>query len=172
MKSAMTLALTCAFGLLAAGCSKEASPPYDTTLSTRDVMKLVIDPAATSLWNRAGTVDTVEGTRYLTPTTEDDWQAAENEAATVVEGGNLILIPDRVRKLKDGDEDWTAMTQQMIKIALEEKDAVVARDGQKMFDVGGRLYEACTACHEKYLIPFLDENGEPTNAPGTDGRSR
>ncbi len=119
-------------------------------------MKLVIDPAATALWDKAGSIDTLQGTIIKTPTTEEGWLAAEQEAATVVEGGNLILLPARVRKLNPKDEDWTKFANKMIELGLAEKAAVEAKDGQKMFDIGGRLYEeACTACHTKYLVPFL-----------------
>ncbi|MCR5872821.1 hypothetical protein LRS10_00610 [Phenylobacterium sp. J426] len=45
----------------------------------------------------------------------------------------------------------------MTQRALEAKAAAEAKDRQKVFDTGGRLYEVCVACHEKYVIdPMLE----------------
>jgi hypothetical protein len=64
--------------VLAASCSRsEAGGQFDTSLSTQQVMKHVIDPAAIALWGRAGSIETEKGTVYLTPETEEDWAAAE-----------------------------------------------------------------------------------------------
>ena len=151
-----TLTILAATGVLAA-CSKPAAPvAYNTTLSTKEVMNRVINPAAVALWDNSGTIETLKGTTSKLPTTDDGWTAVENDAAIVAEGGNLMLLPGRVRKLDPKDQDWTNFTNQMITLALAEKQAVAAKDGQKMFDIGAKLYDdGCTACHQKYLIPFL-----------------
>ncbi len=152
----MTLTMLASASLVAA-CSKAAPPAsYNTTLSTKEVMNRVINPAAVALWDNSGTIETLKGTTSKLPTTDDAWTAVENDAAIVAEGGNLMLLPGRVRKLDPKDEDWTKFTHQMIDLALAEKQAVAARDGDKMFNVGAKLYDdGCTACHQKYLIPFL-----------------
>ena len=92
----IALALMAGGFLVLAACSKPPQPiAFDTTLSTKDLMKHVIDPAAQGLWGRAGTIDTAAGTVDLAPDTEAEWKAAEAEAATVAEAGNLLLVPGR-----------------------------------------------------------------------------
>ena len=33
---------------------------------------------------------------------------------------------------------------------------VEAKDAKKMFDTGGQIFQVCTDCHAKYLLPFID----------------
>ena len=158
------MGLVIAVASLAAACSKpEEKIAFDTTLSTSDLMKHVIDPAALALWGRAGTVDTEQGTVDLAPDTEEEWKAAESEAAIVAEAGNLLLAPGRAHTYPIKDtESWTKFAQQMTKQALAVKAATAARDKDKMFETGGDLYQTCVACHEQYYLPFLKE-GETAN---------
>ena len=76
----------------------------------------------------------------------------------VVEGGNMLLLPNRARVLAEGDNgDWAKFAGILSERALAVKAATEARDTQAMFDTGGELYQACVACHEKYYTPFLQE---------------
>jgi hypothetical protein len=151
--------------ILLAACSKPAAEvSFDTTLSTKELMKHIVDPAAIALWGRAGTEDTQHGTVYLTPDTEEEWALAEHEAAIVAEAGNLLVLPGRVRKLAEADGDWVRYSRQMTEQALAVKAATEKRDPDKMFSTGGDLYQACVTCHEKYYIPFL-KDGVMTDAP-------
>jgi hypothetical protein len=158
---------------LAAACSpKAAETPFDATLSTKELMQHVIDPAAVGLWGRAGEMQTETGEVVdLAPDTEEEWKAAEGEAAIVAEAGNLLILPQRVRVLKDakGDPDkadggdWTKFSIEMTKKALDVKTATAARDKARMFDAGGELYQTCVACHDKYYVPFLKEDEDPNS---------
>jgi hypothetical protein len=141
---------------------------FQTKLTTLEVMAHVVDPAAWGLWGRAGTVTNEEGETSLTPDTEEEWAAAENEAAIVAEAGNLLQLPSRIRVLEEDDNgDWPKFAQQLSQSALEVLAATEQRDPDLMFETGGRLYEACVACHEKYYVPFLKEE-QTTPAPTLD----
>lgn len=146
--------------VLAASCSRsEAGGQFDTSLSTQQVMKHVIDPAAIALWGRAGSIETEKGTVYLTPETEEDWAAAEHEAAIVAEGGNLLLLPGRGLKLTASDTDWARFARDLTRESLAVKTATAKRDADGMFKAGADLYQVCTDCHEKYYGPFLKPDG-------------
>ena len=168
--------------VLAAGCTAEKPPPYRTTLEVAEVMGHVIDFGAQAFWHSAGFIDTAEGTTSLTPTTEEGWLAAVSGAATVAEGANLLMLPDRQRD----QGDWLRLSGQLADVSLEAMAAADAGEAAwlaiqearktgastaaaetslvdaetRMFDTGGRMYDVCVACHEKYLLPFLDESGE------------
>jgi hypothetical protein len=156
---------------LAASCgpAPEPTPPFDTALTTQQLMLHVIDPAAIALWGRAGEMETENGVVDLAPDTPEEWAAAENEAAIVAEGGNLLILPGRVRVIQDKEGkldpadggDWTKFSLEMTKRALAVKAATAARDKDKMFETGGELYQACVACHDKYYVPFLEEGESP-----------
>jgi hypothetical protein len=155
VRKASLVLIACA-GLLA-GCQKapEAAAPgagFNTTLSTKEVMIRVIDPARYRLWDRVGTVETADGEIKKAPATDQDWNLAENEAAILAEAGNLLLIPSRIQRKDDKDEEWVRITNLMIDLALQEKQAIHQKDTQKMFDLGARVYdEVCQACHLKYM---------------------
>jgi hypothetical protein len=158
--------LSALYGLLVlAGCSQQAPsekpsespPPYNVNFPMKEVMGDIIDPASQVLWHSSGTIYSEKGAESLTPTTEEGWLAADNAMTTVAEAGNLLMLPGRARD----NGDWMKLSKQLTDAALEAKAAVLAKDETAMFDAGGKLYEVCTACHEKYLLPFLGPNGLP-----------
>lgn len=152
----MKLKVVLAMGVcvIAAGCTKPASPSnevkpkYDLSLDMKEMMGHVVDPGAWAFWKTTGTEETAKGTRSLTPTTEEGWDAAESGAAQVAEAGNLLQLPGYMR-----DADWAKFAQQLTAKALEAKGAIEAKDSAKMFKTGGELYEVCVACHAKYVMP-------------------
>lgn len=145
MKKILLLSLL-ALGM--AGCK----PAYQTRISTQQLMAQVIDPAWDIYRHSSGTVETIAGSQDLTPKTDAGWQAADNAATSLAEAGNLLLLPGRS---KGGD--WVKAAQAMSRMALEARSAVEARDSRRMFDIGGRLYQACTDCHQEYQLPLLDK---------------
>lgn len=149
MKKLLLLSVL-ATGLVLAGCK----PAYQTTIPMSQLMSQVIDPAWDVYRHSSGTVETEAGSQDLTPKTDAGWQAAGNAATTLVEAGNLLLLPGRS---KGGD--WNKAAQSMSRIALEARAAAAARDSGRMFDIGGRLYQACTDCHQEYQLPLLDKGG-------------
>jgi hypothetical protein len=174
---------------LTAGCSGEKQPPYRTDkMEVAEVMGDVVDFGAQTFWHSAGYIDTAEGTTSLTPTTDEGWLAAGAGAAIVAEAGNVLMLPGRARdngdwlKLagqlydrshegmvaaEDGHKAWMAIQEAKEKNTRDPAaEAALAAAEIRMFDTGGRMYEVCVACHEKYLLPFLDEEGEKkTKAP-------
>ena len=127
-------------------------PAYQTRVSTQKLMTQIIDPAWDVYRHSSGTVETEAGSQNLTPTTDAGWRAADNAATSLAEAGNLLLLPGRS---KGGD--WAKAAQAMSRVALEARSAVEARDATRMFDIGGRLYQACTDCHQEYQLPLLDK---------------
>lgn len=163
--------LVCAVALTS--CQKPKTV-YNTSISTKEVMRYVIDPAAVELWTMAGEVDELKGTRYLAPTTDEGWQRAEAMSATVAESTNALLLPGRIRRINKSDDAWTGFVENLAKNALASKAAAHDHDSKRMFDTGASLYQACVDCHTKYLLPFLDKNGlmKGPLPPGAPGASR
>lgn len=155
---------------LLVGCSpqKPAAPPpapakYNTDLPMAELMGHVVDPAAFTYWRGSGTEITAKGERDLSPTDEAGWETLENGAATLIETGNLLQLPSRVRAPV---ADWNRYAQQLTAQAVIAKAAAEKHDKQAVFDEGGRLYEVCTACHKQFVIdPELAAHGRPVGAP-------
>lgn len=143
------LALAAAVG--ATSCSRPAAkaPAFDLSLDMKELMGHVVDPGAWAFWRASGENVTTEGVQSLTPNTEEGWEAAESGAAQVAEAGNLLLIPGYMRDTTD----WPGFARRMIKAGLDGKAAAEAKDPKRMFETGAAIYQTCTACHAKYVIP-------------------
>jgi ABC-type glycerol-3-phosphate transport system substrate-binding protein len=147
----------CAIVLAGCGASKNepqsptaaaAAPPYHTTLTTKQLMSWIIDPNATAIWNSVGSTTTEKGTEEKHPQTDEQWAVFRNAAATLIESGNLLMLDGRA---VDNDQ-WMATSRGMADAAATVLEAAEAKDVEAYFDAGGALYEACTACHSKYLV--------------------
>lgn len=145
--------------LLLTSCGKPKPSLYDTSLPVLEVMDHLIDPGAWAFWRASGEVTEETGTRSLTPTTEEGWLAAENGAVQVAEGGNLLLLPGRVR-----DEEWIRLAKKLTQDGLEAKAAAEAKDSERMFVAGAEMFKTCKACHAKY-VAALQPGAEPVGAP-------
>lgn len=187
-----TLALTTACVALLAGCDRNAGESaFNTEMPLNELMGHVLDPAAWAYWDASGEYMAPDGTWVsrvpATPDSipedpsslEDDlrrealerqWHAAISGAAVVAEGGNLLLLPGRVRKVQNDNGDWSTFARRLSETATRAMEAAEAYDGQAMFDIGGEMYQVCRDCHDKYLVPFLDpKTGELPKGVGADG---
>ena len=111
-------------------------------------MSWIVDPSATAIWNSVGTVTTQKGTEEHHPETDEEWATFRNAAAMLVESGNLLMLDGRA---VDSDQ-WMSTARGMADAAATVLQAAEAKDVEAYFDAGGTLYEACTACHSKYLV--------------------
>ncbi|HKQ13620.1 MAG TPA: hypothetical protein VJT80_09330 [Steroidobacteraceae bacterium] len=132
----------------AAAVPAASAPPFHTTLTTKQLMTWIIDPNAMAIWGSVGSVATDKGTEEKHPQTDEEWATFRNAAATLVESGNLLMLDGRA---VDQDQ-WMATARGMADAAAQVLEAAEAKDVEAYFDAGGALYEACTACHSKYLI--------------------
>ena len=181
------ITLVACLGLV--GCSQPKTPDkavYDASVPLREVMGDVVDPAVWAFWNRSGSVVDAKGSHDKTPinpatltdekareAAENEWIAAENGVTQLIQATNILQLPGYVRVTATNDNgDWLKFAQRLNKAAHDADGAVKAKDGQKMFDTGGVIYQVCTDCHAKYLMPFIDPktgqipdgltaNGEP-----------
>jgi hypothetical protein len=125
-----------------------APPPFHTTLTTQQLMGWIIDPTADVIWNSVGTTVSEKGTEEHQPRTDEEWATMRNAAAVLIESGNLLMLDKRpVDK-----EQWMTVARGMADAAAKVLEAAEAKDVEAYFDAGGALYEACVACHSKYVI--------------------
>jgi hypothetical protein len=80
--------------LTVAGCASEPAD-YRPTATVREIMESIVDPAADAIWGAVEIVATLEGKVEKQPTTDDEWQAVRRHAVTLMEAGNLLVIPGR-----------------------------------------------------------------------------
>jgi hypothetical protein len=116
-------------------------------LTVKDLMRHVLNPAAETFWLASGEIDEGESRRQRTPTTDAKWNGALAAAATVLETGNLLMMDGRAI----ADPQWARWSADLNKAGLAGIKAAQARDGDAVLIAGGDMFDACRACHVKYI---------------------
>ena len=123
-----------------------AMPPFDTSISVKDLMANIMDPTADIVWASVGTIMTKEGTFERAPATDDEWNQVKASGITLVETGNLLLIPAR----SGGNAEWISLAQAMIAQSKRVIKAAEDHDKEATFNVGADLYDSCVNCHKRF----------------------
>jgi hypothetical protein len=136
-----------------AGCGAQAPPPppaapFQLDIQMKDLMNWVLDPNADVVWGAVGTIVTAEGEQKFAPTTDEQWTAVRNSAATVIEAGNLLMLSGRARN----QDDWMKKVQEMMRFANQTLEAIEAKDADTLFTAGSDLFLACSNCHAAYIF--------------------
>jgi hypothetical protein len=127
------------------GCSPKP-PQANASLSLKQVMEWVIDPNADVVWDSVKSISNAKGTTEIYPRTDAQWEAVRNSAATLVEAGNLLMIEGRA---KEGNQ-WMEYSKRLSRTAEIALKATQDKNKDALFDAGGKIYNACKACHDKY----------------------
>jgi hypothetical protein len=121
--------------------------PGKSLLTVKDLMRHVLNPAAETFWLASGEVDDGDTTRQRAPTTDAKWNGALAAAATVLETGNLLMMDGRAV----ADPQWAKWSADLNKAGLAGIKAAQARDADGVLIAGGDMFDACRACHVKYI---------------------
>jgi hypothetical protein len=134
-------------GLMLAAGPGASQPTEAPALSVKLLMKHVVNPAAEAFWKSSGSVSTEGGTEARAPTSDAAWTAMIDNAAVVLEGGNLLALPGR----GPADPRWTRFARQLADAGAQGMAAAGSKDPDKVFEAGGAMYEACFACHRAFI---------------------
>jgi hypothetical protein len=140
--------------ILTTACGGPAPPPFKPVVDTKLLMQAVVDPNADFVWDAVKTIDSAQGTEEIRPKTEEQWAAVRNAAITLAESGNLMMM---VPRAKNGGE-WMTLSQAMIDASDAAIKAAEAKNADRLFTVGGDIYETCSNCHRKYLDAIVNAN--------------
>lgn len=121
-------------------------PPFDTTTSMKDLMANLVDPTADGVWEQFGTIDTKDGSFEKAPATDDDWNEVKAKAMTLVEVGNLLMLPAR----SGGNDEWVRKAQALITQSQRAIKAAADHDKEASFNIGADIYETCVSCHKQF----------------------
>jgi hypothetical protein len=165
IKSLLIAAGALATTVLIFGCGASTPPPaaktpFQTVLTTKQLMDWVFDPQADIVWASVATIITEAGTEEIAPKTDEEWAAIRNAAATVAEAGNLLMLEGRAVD----QADWMQKTQAMIDAAKVVLTAIEAKDAPAVFTAGSDLYLTCSGCHSAYIFGGEGE-AQPADQP-------
>jgi hypothetical protein len=136
-----------------AGCGGQP-PPFRPVADNKLLMQAVIDPSADAVWDSVKTIITANGVEEIRPHTEAEWAAVRNSAVALAESGNLLMMPPRAR---DGGE-WMQRAQELVAAGEAAARAADAKTADRLFTVGGDIYDACSHCHQKYMDAIVNAN--------------
>jgi hypothetical protein len=154
-----------------------------TTVSVKELMHGLFDPASDFIFLGAGSEVTKDGVREWKPETDEDWEKVRLGAMVMAEGSQLLrvhrtwapagdvnnsegpdapeLSPDQIEaKVKQDPVLWDAKVQALENVGREVLQIVDKKDAVGLFNAGDDLDTACEDCHLAYWYPnqlqFLD----------------
>jgi len=134
------------------GDADPTTPPFAPVADVKQIMEMVIDPAAEVVWESVGWVISADGEQEVVPRTDEEWAVVRNSAMILAESGNLLMLGDRSK----GEGPWMIMSRSLSEVGKATLEAAESQDAEAIFAVGETLYNACETCHVLY---WYDENG-------------
>jgi len=122
--------------ILLAGAAMAQAPSYQNIGNMSQLMINIIFPTSDALF-------------YIErnpPKNDVDWNIIRNQALTLAESGNLLLMPGRAR---DQDE-WVKDTKFMMDVSTKAFKAAQAKDMDGILALSEDLANSCIKCHLKY----------------------
>jgi hypothetical protein len=123
--------------LFFAGAAMAQAPTFQPVGTVRQVMLGIVKP----------TSDVVFKFQFDPPKTDEEWATLQNNALTLAETGNLLLLPGRA---KDKGE-WTKNAKALIDTGSQAFKAANAKDAKALEQIGDKVDAVCEACHAIYL---------------------
>jgi cytochrome c556 len=130
--------LFAACALFAAGGAVAQVMNHD--LPVQAIMATGVNPGALAFW--AGGNDPPENETPAQAAAR--WDAALKGAQVMQAKGVELQKHSRPGR-------WNAFAQMMADVAKEGEAAAKAKDAEKAFEIGGRLYDSCNGCHKTYI---------------------
>jgi hypothetical protein len=129
----------------------DIEPPVEARVATpvasvKQIMQGIVAPAATAVFSSVGTIVRTSGIEERAPKTDQEWEAVGNNAAALVESGNLLMMGDRA--VDTGD--WTKISRALIDAGTVALKAIEAKNAEALLASGEAINESCDNCHEKY----------------------
>jgi hypothetical protein len=121
-------------------------PQITPVASIKQIMDGIIGPASTVVYGAVGSKISTAGIEEIAPKNDEEWAVVGNNAAALIEAGNLLMLPGRA--VDNGD--WIKMTQDMINGAKIALKAAADKNTDGILEAGGPINTACDDCHARY----------------------
>jgi hypothetical protein len=138
------------FAIAGARAARLAPPVEEPTTSpvasVRQIMKGIVAPAATTVFNSVSTTVSFKGIEEKAPRTDAEWEEVGNSAAALIESGNLLLMGSRA--VDKGE--WVKMAQAMIEAGKIALKATQDKSAEGVLAAGEKVNTSCDSCHRRY----------------------
>lgn len=127
---------------LALGAGAAMAQVMNHDLPVQKIMAAETNPGALAFW--AGGND---------PPEDESKAEANARWDEAVKGAQLLQTSGEALKGHSRGVAWNAFSDLMIATGKEGEAAAKARDAEKAFEIGGRVYDSCNGCHKTYIPP-------------------
>jgi hypothetical protein len=143
--------------------------------SIKEVMELIIDPSANEIWQAVASVTDQEGIHDLFPKTQEEWLNMRRAAVRIMEGGNLLMVPDRDAApvgtksktpgvelepaqidalIKKNRKSFNGFAQALRNLGLEALRASDDKNAALLLAIADRMQPVCASCHQTFWYPL------------------
>jgi hypothetical protein len=129
---------------LLGACNQGPEKPEKTV---QQLMAQDVQPTAEIYWNSVQFISDETGDHDIKPETDADWAKTKAAAVRLQELAALLRTPGYT---EGRGEDWTTFANSLTEVSKLAEQAADAKDPDKVFEVGGTMYNVCTACHQVY----------------------
>ena len=133
-----------AMAALLGACSQQAEAPEKTV---QQLMAQDVQPTAEIFWNSVQFISDETGDHDIKPETDADWAKTKAAATRLGELAALLRTPGYT---EGRGADWTTFANSLTEVAKLAEQAADEKNPDKVFEVGGTMYNVCTACHQVY----------------------
>ena len=133
-----------AMAALLGACGQGVETPDKTV---QQLMAQDVQPTAEIYWNSVQFISDETGDHDIKPETDADWARTKAAATRLGELAVLLKTPGYT---EGRGEDWTTFANSLGDVAKLAEQAAEQKDTDKIFEVGGTLYNVCSACHQVY----------------------
>jgi hypothetical protein len=142
--------------------------------SIKEIMELIIDPSANSIWQAVATVADREGIHEMSPKTPEEWLDMRRAAIRIMEGSNLLIMPDREAApvgtksktpgvelepaqisalIKKNRKNFDQFAQALRNMGLEALRASDDKNAALLLEIADRMQPVCAGCHQTFWYP-------------------
>jgi len=143
--------------------------------SIKEIMELIIDPSANGIWQAVATVVDREGIHERFPKTQKEWLDMRRAAVRIMEGGNLLTMPDREAApvgaksktpgvelepeqisslVKKNRKSFNEFAQALRNLGAEALRASDDKNAALLLEIGDRMQPVCAGCHQTFWYPL------------------
>lgn len=128
----------------AAACARQ--PEFKPVADVKQLMIATVAPAAEVIFDSVGTIVSASGVEEIAPKNDEEWANVRNNALTLAESGNLLMIGNRVKDKKE----WVKLSQALVDVGVAAYKAAEAKNAASLFEAGGQVNVICDQCHTIY----------------------
>jgi hypothetical protein len=123
------------------------TPPFEPVAEVSQIMKGTVGPSSDVVFGAVEVDVDSKGTHERKPETDAEWETVRNSAITLMETGNLLMMPGRARD----SGVWMEQSRALIEGGARAEKAAEAKNAAALMAAGRRINHSCDGCHNRYM---------------------